>query len=204
MTLARALESPQLAALVLKPTLLGGFARCLELAAAAQRTASRRSSRTRSRDRIGTAACRELARAIGSDVPVGLAPHVAETSSLENVSLAMRRPAFRTIVAEHTEETVAAIRTAFAGHQPIALLHAKAAPDELERQRALVDAARFEHDDAVVLFTSGSTGPSRGVVLSRARVDRRMPRPARRTSVCATTTRGSPACRSPTPAGYRS
>jgi len=73
--LDRALGSPDLAALVLKPTLLGGFARCLELAALAHRHGVAPIVSHALEGPIGTAACIELARAIGADVPVGLAPH---------------------------------------------------------------------------------------------------------------------------------
>jgi len=75
--LARALESPQLAALVLKPTLLGGFSRCLELAAEAHRHGVAPIVSHALEGPIGYAACIELARAIGADVPVGLGPHPA-------------------------------------------------------------------------------------------------------------------------------
>jgi o-succinylbenzoate synthase len=73
--LARALASDRLAALALKPTLLGGFARCLELAAAAHRHGVAPVVSHALEGPIGTAACVELARAIGADVAVGLAPH---------------------------------------------------------------------------------------------------------------------------------
>ena len=75
--LERALESSQLAALVLKPTLLGGFARCFELATAARRHGVAPVISHTLEGPIGFAACVELARAIGADVPVGLAPHPA-------------------------------------------------------------------------------------------------------------------------------
>ncbi len=75
--LLRALASPRLAALVLKPTLLGGFARCLELAALAHRHGVAPVVSHTLEGPLGTAACFELARAIGADVPVGLAPHPA-------------------------------------------------------------------------------------------------------------------------------
>jgi O-succinylbenzoate synthase len=75
--LARALTSPRLAALVLKPTLLGGFARCLELAAAAHEHGVAPVITHTLEGPIGTAACTELARAVAADVPVGLAPHPA-------------------------------------------------------------------------------------------------------------------------------
>lgn len=76
-SLARALASPRLAALVLKPTLLGGVARCRELAAEAHRHGVAPVVTHTLEGPIGTSACRELARAIGADVPVGLAPHPA-------------------------------------------------------------------------------------------------------------------------------
>jgi o-succinylbenzoate synthase len=73
--LERALGSPQLAAIVLKPTLLGGFARCLELAAAAHRHGVAPIVSHTLEGPLGTAACRELARALGGDVVVGLGRH---------------------------------------------------------------------------------------------------------------------------------
>jgi O-succinylbenzoate synthase len=76
-TLDRALGSPQLAALVLKPTVLGGFARCLELAAAAHRHGVAPIVSHALEGPIGFAACHELARAIAADVPAGLGPHPA-------------------------------------------------------------------------------------------------------------------------------
>ncbi|HEY5952442.1 MAG TPA: AMP-binding protein [Kofleriaceae bacterium] len=155
-----ALESPQLAALLLKPTLLGGFARCLELAAAAHSHGVAPIVTHTLEGPIGTAACRELARAISADVPVGLAPHPAEQGFYDSV-----RPTI--IVATHSQDTVDAIHAAFRERRLIALLHAKTTAEEQARQRAMIDAATFKLDDAVVLFTSGSTGPSRGVVLSR-------------------------------------
>lgn len=75
--LARALASPQLAALVLKPTLLGGFARCLDLATQAHRHGVAPVVTHALEGPIGTAACGELARAIGADVHVGLSAHPA-------------------------------------------------------------------------------------------------------------------------------
>ena len=75
--LARAIASPKLAALVLKPTLLGGLARCMELAQLAHRHGVAPIVSHTLEGPVGTAACHELARAIGADVPVGLAPHPA-------------------------------------------------------------------------------------------------------------------------------
>lgn len=75
--LARALASPKLAAVVLKPTLLGGLARCMELAQLAHQHGVAPIASHTLEGPVGTAACHELARAIGADVPVGLAPHPA-------------------------------------------------------------------------------------------------------------------------------
>jgi o-succinylbenzoate synthase len=83
--LARAVASPMLAALILKPTLLGGFARCHELAALAHRHGVAPIVTHALEGPIGTAACIELARSIGGDVPVGLAPHPALDQFFEAV-----------------------------------------------------------------------------------------------------------------------
>lgn len=72
--LARALRSPHLAALVLKPTLLGGFARCLQLAHAAREHGVHAIVSHALEGPIGMAACRELAHAIGGEVAHGVAP----------------------------------------------------------------------------------------------------------------------------------
>ena len=75
--LSRALESPSLAAIMLKPTLLGGFQRCLALAAQAHQHGVAPIVTHALEGPIGFAACHELARAVGADVPVGLGSHSA-------------------------------------------------------------------------------------------------------------------------------
>jgi o-succinylbenzoate synthase len=65
--LAAAVRSPGLAALVLKPTLLGGFTRCLELAALARAHGKRAVVTHALEGPVGRAACVELARAIGDE-----------------------------------------------------------------------------------------------------------------------------------------
>jgi o-succinylbenzoate synthase len=80
--LDRALASRGLAAIVLKPTLLGGFARCLALAGAARRHGVAPVVSHTLEGPIGTAACIELARAVGADVAVGLAPHPAHAREI--------------------------------------------------------------------------------------------------------------------------
>jgi O-succinylbenzoic acid--CoA ligase len=71
------------------------------------------------------------------------------------------------ITATPSIDTVLAVHGALAAQQPIALLHHRLAPEEAQRQRSLVERAALPPDAAVILFTSGSTGPARGVVLSR-------------------------------------
>jgi len=83
--LERAVASPELAALVCKPTLLGGFARCMALAALAHRHGVAPIISHSLEGPIGFAACIELARSVGADVPVGLAPHSALDHFWEHV-----------------------------------------------------------------------------------------------------------------------
>lgn len=74
--LARALASPGLAAIVLKPTLVGGLATATQLAAKAREAGKRAVITHALEGPIGTAACAALAVAIGErDTAVGLAPH---------------------------------------------------------------------------------------------------------------------------------
>jgi o-succinylbenzoate synthase len=83
--LDRALASSDLAALVMKPTVLGGFARCLELAGLARKNGVAPIVSHALEGPIGYAACTELARAIACDLPVGLGPHPALDRFWEHV-----------------------------------------------------------------------------------------------------------------------
>ncbi|HEY0476725.1 MAG TPA: AMP-binding protein [Kofleriaceae bacterium] len=72
-----------------------------------------------------------------------------------------------TIIATPAVDTVLAIYAALAVRRPIALLHHRLTAGEVGRQGELARGASLPPDAAVVLFTSGSTGAARGVVLSR-------------------------------------
>ena len=221
--LERALASPLLAAIILKPTLLGGFARCLELAAPHTRTASRRSSRHALEGPIGTAACHELARAIGADVPVGLGRHPprelrsARRAHPGDVRLGSRaRPPSRILGSSRRRpESSRAAASPWSPRSssrhgrrddPRGLCRARCRASRspcstpLVRRRARAPArgrralaARRRRRDRAV--HSGSTGDPRGVVLSRA-ASTPPPTRARSCSVAAMTIAGcSPAAR---------
>ena len=68
------------------------------------------------------------------------------------------------LVATPTLDSVRAIEAALDAGRPLALLHPKLPASELARQRALVEAAELEPGDALIVFTSGSTGAARGIV----------------------------------------
>lgn len=155
-----ALESPHLGALILKPTLLGGFAPCIALAALA-RFANKPAIVTHTLEsEVGRAACAELARIVGR------VAHVASTGApvVEQAAISSTT----VVIATPELASVATAWRALATRTPIALVHHALPPAEIARRRQLVEAATLADDDAVVLFTSGSTADARGVVLSRA------------------------------------
>ncbi len=182
-----ALGSPGLAALVLKPTVIGGFAECLSLAARA-RAAGREVIITHALEGpVGTAACAELALALGGHT-AGLAPHpaiagwspqppqlrgsaivaAAWTPLLDELSPPR---GLDIVIATPGTATLSAVHRALEERTPIALLHARLPAGEIDRQRALAVAAELPCDAAAILFTSGSTAAARGVVLSRGALD---------------------------------
>jgi o-succinylbenzoate synthase len=75
--LVTALHSPALAAVIVKPTVLGGLAAARALAALARRHGVTAVASHALEGPIGTAACAELARALAGDRPAGLAAHPA-------------------------------------------------------------------------------------------------------------------------------
>lgn len=83
--LEAALHSPQLAAVVLKPTLLGGLSTALALAERARRAGVAAIVSHGLEGPIGTAACAELALALGGDRAVGLSRHAAIAGWLVDV-----------------------------------------------------------------------------------------------------------------------
>ncbi|CAN5363914.1 hypothetical protein BH11MYX1_BH11MYX1_20490 [soil metagenome] len=74
------------------------------------------------------------------------------------------------LIATPTVETILGVYGALEAAQPVALIHAKAPADEQTRQGSMVAKAALPTGTAFVLFTSGSTGASKGVVLSRTAI----------------------------------
>ena len=202
-SLADGVDFTRASAVVLKPSLLGGFARCHELAARARARGLAVIVTHGLEGPVGTAACAVLALALGGDRAAGLAPHGAldawelpvpqlqgevvrsiaapglgiDVAALEDALVALRDPLSldtrhrttrrdRCIVATPAVDTIETIHAALDERRPIALVHARATAAEQQRQRTLVEHAELDEGE-VVLFTSGSTGTARGVVLSR-------------------------------------
>ena len=109
-----------------------------------------------------TDAAREAPDRIAIETPSRSLTFAACAAAIEAI------PPAAAIVATPAIETVLAVYAALAARRPIALLHHRLADGEAERQRAVVEAADLPAGAAVILFTSGSTGAARGVVLSRA------------------------------------
>lgn len=172
-----ALRAPGLGALVLKPTLLG-------LAGAVALAARARAARVPAivthclESPVGRAACAALADAVAGSDAQARAPAVVTggaTRTFAEVAAigaaAPRARGVRCVIATPSIDTLAAVHAALAERRPIALLHAALPAPELARRRDAALAAALPADAAAVLFTSGTTGAARGVVLSRDALD---------------------------------
>jgi len=155
-----ALAAPGLGSVVLKPTLVGGIAASLALVAKARAAGKNAVISHALEGVVGFEACRELAAAIGGGVH-GLWAHR---------SLMQFAGPRRIIVATPDRATIEKLQNAIVAEYPFAVLHAKLAPAELARQQRLVETAPLPVSGAI-LFTSGSTGAARGVLLSRAALE---------------------------------
>jgi O-succinylbenzoic acid--CoA ligase len=137
--------------------------------AAAANTAST-SSNTASASNAAAAANTTAANIAAPSPPVSTS-HAAPSSNTAFDFADIPHVALRAVLARPTLDTIRIIHAALAAKTPIALVHPRLSGEEIARQQSVIEQARVPADTAFVLFTSGSTGIARGVVLSHAAIE---------------------------------
>ena len=197
--LARALESPQLAALVLKPTLLGGFSRCLELAArgAPPRRRADRLARARGPDRlrrVHRARARDRRRRSGRPRP---APRAGGSLPMKAAGASSPRPSARPC-ARSRPRSPSRARSPCSTRACRRRSWRASAPSSRPPSSRPGDARRAVHVRARPVRPRGIVHTRAARSLAAARASELRPRLARRRPLARS------ACRSRTPAGCRS
>jgi O-succinylbenzoic acid--CoA ligase len=101
----------------------------------------------------------------------GAAPALIDGATVLSFAQCARQvaalPAHATVIGDISITSILAVYRGLQDHRPVGLVHPKLPLAETAKQQAALAAAQVRPGTAAIVFTSGSTGSPRGVVLSR-------------------------------------